>query len=88
MSSPQIGLKPISTHLANILHDFEHSETVPSVRESLDPRVLRLGYWKLSSTVVLNIKANLGKPMRLGLSAFAGLMERWGAHRASMESAK
>ncbi|KAJ5114835.1 hypothetical protein NUU61_000594 [Penicillium alfredii] len=34
---------------SNILHDFEHSETVPSVRESLDPRVLRLGYWKLSS---------------------------------------
>ncbi|KAJ5357497.1 hypothetical protein N7541_004655 [Penicillium brevicompactum] len=34
---------------SNILHDFELSETVPSVRESLDPRVLRLGYWKLSS---------------------------------------
>lgn len=34
---------------SNILHDFEHSETVPSVRESLDPRILRLGYWKLSS---------------------------------------
>ncbi|QQK48262.1 phosphoribosylaminoimidazole-succinocarboxamide synthase [Penicillium digitatum] len=34
---------------SNILHDFENSETVPSVRESLDPRVLRLGYWKLSS---------------------------------------
>ncbi|KAJ5124140.1 uncharacterized protein N7515_007965 [Penicillium bovifimosum] len=34
---------------SNILHDFEHSETVPSVRESLDSRILRLGYWKLSS---------------------------------------
>jgi hypothetical protein len=34
---------------SNILHDFEHSETVPSVKESLDPRILRLGYWKLSS---------------------------------------
>jgi hypothetical protein len=34
---------------SNILHDFERSETVPSVRESLDPRILRLGYWKLSS---------------------------------------
>lgn len=34
---------------SNILHDFELSETVPSVRDSLDPRVLRLGYWKLSS---------------------------------------
>lgn len=34
---------------SNILHDFEHSETVPSVLESLDPRMLRLGYWKLSS---------------------------------------
>lgn len=33
---------------SNILHDYEHSETVPAVRESLDPRVLRLGYWKLS----------------------------------------
>ncbi|KAJ5243530.1 uncharacterized protein N7469_001857 [Penicillium citrinum] len=33
---------------SNILHDYEHSETVPSVKESLDPRVLRLGYWKLS----------------------------------------
>ncbi|KAJ5153151.1 uncharacterized protein N7482_009629 [Penicillium canariense] len=33
---------------SNILHDYEHSETVPSVRQSLDPRVLRLGYWKLS----------------------------------------
>lgn len=33
---------------SNILHDFEHSETVPNVRETLDPRILRLGYWKLS----------------------------------------
>ncbi|KAJ5220260.1 hypothetical protein N7468_009464 [Penicillium chermesinum] len=33
---------------SNILHDYEHSETVPSVKESLDSRVLRLGYWKLS----------------------------------------
>lgn len=33
---------------SNILHDFQHSETVPNVRESLDPRILRLGYWKLS----------------------------------------
>lgn len=33
---------------SNILHDYEHSETVPSVKQSLDPRVLRLGYWKLS----------------------------------------
>ncbi|KAJ5624370.1 hypothetical protein N7510_000679 [Penicillium lagena] len=33
---------------SNILHDFEHSETVPLVRETLDPRVLRLGYWRLS----------------------------------------
>lgn len=34
---------------SNILHDFEQSEIVPSVRDSLDPRVLRLGYWKFSS---------------------------------------
>ncbi|KAL4897564.1 hypothetical protein BDV59DRAFT_46240 [Aspergillus ambiguus] len=34
---------------SNILHDFEHSETVPSVGESLDPRALRLGYWRLST---------------------------------------
>lgn len=33
---------------SNILHDYEHSETVPKVQESLDPRILRLGYWKLS----------------------------------------
>lgn len=33
---------------SNILHDYEHSETVPSVKESLDSRILRLGYWKLS----------------------------------------
>ena len=33
---------------SNILHDYEHSETVPSVKQSLDHRVLRLGYWKLS----------------------------------------
>lgn len=33
---------------SNILHDYEHSEIVPSVKQSLDPRVLRLGYWKLS----------------------------------------
>ncbi|KAJ5668344.1 uncharacterized protein N7477_006914 [Penicillium maclennaniae] len=33
---------------SNILHDYEHSETVPKVKESLDPRILRLGYWKLS----------------------------------------
>lgn len=34
---------------SNILHEFEQSETVPSVRELLDFRILRLGYWKLSS---------------------------------------
>ncbi|PWY68521.1 phosphoribosylaminoimidazole-succinocarboxamide synthase [Aspergillus sclerotioniger CBS 115572] len=34
---------------SNILHDFEQSETLPDVGESLDPRLLRLGYWKLSS---------------------------------------
>ncbi|OGE54249.1 hypothetical protein PENARI_c006G05551 [Penicillium arizonense] len=34
---------------SNILHDFERSETLPTVRDSLDPRVLRLGYWRLSS---------------------------------------
>jgi hypothetical protein len=34
---------------SNILHDFEHSETISSVRESVEPRFLRLGYWKLSS---------------------------------------
>ena len=33
---------------SNILHDYEYSETVPNVRETLEPRVLRLGYWKLS----------------------------------------
>ncbi|RDH23289.1 hypothetical protein M747DRAFT_231926 [Aspergillus niger ATCC 13496] len=34
---------------SNILHDFEQSETLPNVGESLDPRFLRLGYWKLSN---------------------------------------
>ncbi|OJJ75575.1 hypothetical protein ASPBRDRAFT_118194 [Aspergillus brasiliensis CBS 101740] len=34
---------------SNILHDFEQSETLPDVGESLDPRILRLGYWKLSN---------------------------------------
>ncbi|PWY92823.1 hypothetical protein BO70DRAFT_328214 [Aspergillus heteromorphus CBS 117.55] len=34
---------------SNILHDFEQSETLPEVAESLDPRVLRLGYWQLSN---------------------------------------
>ncbi|KAF9892793.1 hypothetical protein FE257_000382 [Aspergillus nanangensis] len=34
---------------SNILYDFEHSEIVPHVGESLDPRVLRLGYWRLST---------------------------------------
>ncbi|EAU38479.1 conserved hypothetical protein [Aspergillus terreus NIH2624] len=34
---------------SNILHDFEHSETVPDVGETLDPRPLRLGYWRLST---------------------------------------
>ncbi|KAJ5116324.1 hypothetical protein N7456_000672 [Penicillium angulare] len=33
---------------SNILHDYEHSETVPKVKDTLDSRVLRLGYWKLS----------------------------------------
>lgn len=33
---------------SNILHDYEHSEAVPKVQESLDARILRLGYWKLS----------------------------------------
>ncbi|KAK1138476.1 hypothetical protein N8T08_002491 [Aspergillus melleus] len=32
---------------SNILRDFEQSETVPNVGETLDPRVLRLGYWQL-----------------------------------------
>lgn len=32
---------------SNILRDFEQSETVPYVGETLDPRVLRLGYWQL-----------------------------------------
>ncbi|RAL12211.1 DUF3433 domain-containing protein [Aspergillus homomorphus CBS 101889] len=34
---------------SNILHDFEQSETLPHVGESLDPRILRLGYWQLSN---------------------------------------
>ncbi|KAI9927863.1 hypothetical protein ASPWEDRAFT_29255 [Aspergillus wentii DTO 134E9] len=34
---------------SNILHDFEYSEVVPHVGETLDPRVLRLGYWRLSN---------------------------------------
>ncbi|KAJ6031397.1 hypothetical protein N7540_002129 [Penicillium herquei] len=33
---------------SNILHNYEHSEVVPNVGDSLDSRVLRLGYWKLS----------------------------------------
>lgn len=32
---------------SNVLRDFEQSETVPNVGETLDPRVLRLGYWQL-----------------------------------------
>ena len=34
---------------SNILHDFEKSEILPSVSESMDPRALRLGYWQISS---------------------------------------
>lgn len=34
---------------SNILHDFENSEILPNVGESLDPRALRLGYWSLSN---------------------------------------
>ncbi|PYH47842.1 DUF3433 domain-containing protein [Aspergillus saccharolyticus JOP 1030-1] len=34
---------------SNILHDFEQSETLPHVGESLEPRFLRLGYWQLSN---------------------------------------
>ncbi|KAL1968143.1 hypothetical protein VTN77DRAFT_2274 [Rasamsonia byssochlamydoides] len=32
---------------SNILRYFDRSETAPSVREALTPRVLRLGYWRL-----------------------------------------
>ncbi|RAH65133.1 DUF3433 domain-containing protein [Aspergillus aculeatinus CBS 121060] len=34
---------------SNILHDFEQSETLPQVGNSLEPRLLRLGYWQLSN---------------------------------------
>ncbi|PYI19421.1 hypothetical protein BO99DRAFT_481817 [Aspergillus violaceofuscus CBS 115571] len=34
---------------SNILHDFEQSETLSHVGDSLDPRFLRLGYWQLSN---------------------------------------
>lgn len=34
---------------SNILHDFEHSETMPDVGIALEPRVLRLGYWQVSN---------------------------------------
>jgi hypothetical protein len=34
---------------SNILHDFEHSETLPDVGSALGPRVLRLGYWQVSN---------------------------------------
>lgn len=33
---------------SNILHDFEGTETVSDVSKVLEPRVLRLGYWKIS----------------------------------------
>lgn len=33
---------------SNILHDFEFSDTIADVGESMDPRILRLGYWQLS----------------------------------------
>ncbi|KAH8690576.1 hypothetical protein BGW36DRAFT_388990 [Talaromyces proteolyticus] len=36
-----------SIQRSNILRDFEGSETAPSVRDMLTPRVLRLGYWRL-----------------------------------------
>ncbi|THC90529.1 hypothetical protein EYZ11_010013 [Aspergillus tanneri] len=32
---------------SNVLRDFEQSETVPDVGETLDPKTLRLGYWQL-----------------------------------------
>ncbi|EAW09343.1 DUF3433 domain-containing protein [Aspergillus clavatus NRRL 1] len=34
---------------SNVLHDFEHSETVTDVGETLPLRVLRLGYWRVSN---------------------------------------
>ncbi|KAE8390919.1 hypothetical protein BDV23DRAFT_172019 [Aspergillus alliaceus] len=34
---------------SNILRDFEQSEILPDVGDSLNPRVLRLGYWQLSN---------------------------------------
>lgn len=33
---------------SNILHGYEQTEIAPSVGKLLEPRVLRLGYWKLS----------------------------------------
>ncbi|RMJ22187.1 hypothetical protein PHISP_06939 [Aspergillus sp. HF37] len=34
---------------SNILHDFEHSEILHDAGEPLEPKVLRLGYWKISN---------------------------------------
>ncbi|OJJ84331.1 DUF3433 domain-containing protein [Aspergillus glaucus CBS 516.65] len=33
---------------SNIMHEFEGTETAPDMSKVLEPRVLRLGYWKLS----------------------------------------
>ncbi|KAI2786496.1 hypothetical protein POX_g08882 [Penicillium oxalicum] len=46
---------------SNILHDYEHSETVPSVKQSLDPRTVRLGYWKLSAKPGSDIFYGIGE---------------------------
>ncbi|KAJ5469688.1 hypothetical protein N7539_009306 [Penicillium diatomitis] len=46
---------------SNVLRDYEHSETVPSVKQSLDPRIVRLGYWKLSTKSRSDIFYGIGE---------------------------
>ncbi|KAE8342875.1 hypothetical protein BDV24DRAFT_129859 [Aspergillus arachidicola] len=52
---------------SNILRDFEQSEILPDVGDSLNPRVLRLGYWQLSNREATfygigEVAAPLGNP--------------------------
>ncbi|KAE8328410.1 hypothetical protein BDV39DRAFT_173963 [Aspergillus sergii] len=74
---------------SNILRDFEQSEILPDVGDSLNPRVLRLGYWQLSNREATfygigEVAAPLGNPS-LHLSEKSREKQPYGLSRVSYD---
>ncbi|KAE8415094.1 hypothetical protein BDV36DRAFT_263573, partial [Aspergillus pseudocaelatus] len=74
---------------SNILRDFEQSEILPDIGESLNPRVLRLGYWQLSNREATfygigEVAAPLGNPS-LHLSEKSREKQPYGLSRVSYD---